>query len=467
MSLSKPLMVPSRTVTRRPLADLAFTDREFTTLRLTRSSRFARQLARWLTIGMFLSVVGLVFIPWQQTVIGSGEVVAYDPSLRPQTVDAPISGRIVNWREGDYEGAYVEKGQILFDIEVVDVILKEQLALQLRAMQEKLEADKTVARAYESNLQAFRDVRYQAEIAARELVKMAEAKIDSEKAELEVAKAESEQADRNLARAKELLEGKVGTKQDWETADQKAKQAKQKVQAAKAKVAAAMNELDYKKADAQYKIREAEAKISSAEATFREAEGKIASTDKEIADLTSKQVLQSQPVRAPIAGYIFKMKVTPGGQFVTSGSSLFDIVPDTPDRAVAIKVNGNDVPLVATHNSDGSVRKVRLQFEGWPAVQFAGWPSAAVGTFGGVVTVVDSSSDGTGNFRLLVRPDPEDKPWPDERILRQGVRANAWVLLNRVPLGWELWRRVNGFPPVVASAEPTKEKVEEILRKKK
>jgi hypothetical protein len=146
---------------------------------------------------------------------------------------------------------------------------------------------------------------------------------------------------------------------------------------------------------------------------------------------------------------------------------LFDIVPDTPDRAVAIKVNGNDVPLVATHNSDGSVRKVRLQFEGWPAVQFAGWPSAAVGTFGGVVTVVDSSSDGTGNFRLLVRPDPEDKPWPDERILRQGVRANAWVLLNRVPLGWELWRRVNGFPPVVASAEPTKEKVEEILRKKK
>jgi hypothetical protein len=97
---------------------------------------------------------------------------------------------------------------------------------------------------------------------------------------------------------------------------------------------------------------------------------------------------------------------------------------------------------------------VRLQFEGWPAVQFTGWPSVAVGTFGGVVTLIDATDDGQGKFRIVVTPDPRDEPWPSGRYLRQGVRANGWVLLGQVTLGYELWRRFNGFPPVVALSEP-------------
>ncbi len=90
-----------------------------------------------------------------------------------------------------------------------------------------------------------------------------------------------------------------------------------------------------------------------------------------------------------------------------------------------------------------------MQFEGWPAIQFSGWPSVAVGTFGGEVVSVDSRDNGKGKFRVLVRPDPQDRAWPAERFLRQGVRANGWVLLNQVPLWFEVWRQLNGFPPVV------------------
>ena len=86
------------------------------------------------------------------------------------------------------------------------------------------------------------------------------------------------------------------------------------------------------------------------------------------------------------------------------------------------------------------------QFEGWPAVQFSGWPSVAVGTFGGTVALVDATDDGQGQFRILVVPAPGET-WPDARFLRQGSRANGWVLLDTVPLGWELWRQFNGFPP--------------------
>jgi hypothetical protein len=33
--------------------------------------------------------------------------------------------------------------------------------------------------------------------------------------------------------------------------------------------------------------------------------------------------------------------------------------------------------------------------------------------------------------------------------LRQGARAQGWVLLNRVSVGYELWRQFNGFPPTL------------------
>ena len=128
---------------------------------------------------------------------------------------------------------------------------------------------------------------------------------------------------------------------------------------------------------------------------------------------------------------------------VSVGDPLCVIVPDTEDRAVEIMLHGNDAPLV----SPG--RHVRLQFEGWPAVQFAGWPSVAVGTFGGRVVSVNATDNGKGKFIAYVRPDDDRHGWPDDRYLRQGVRANAWILLERVPLWYEIWRNMNGFPPVV------------------
>ena len=102
-------------------------------------------------------------------------------------------------------------------------------------------------------------------------------------------------------------------------------------------------------------------------------------------------------------------------------------------------------------------RHVRLQFEGWPAIQFAGWPSVAVGTFGGKVAFVDATDDGFGAFRIVVVPDG-DEPWPEGRFLRQGVRANGWILLDEVRLGFELWRQFNGFPPSVATEQAAPDK---------
>jgi multidrug efflux pump subunit AcrA (membrane-fusion protein) len=148
----------------------------------------------------------------------------------------------------------------------------------------------------------------------------------------------------------------------------------------------------------------------------------------------------SQRVLSPMDGVILRRYSGQESVLVKAGDIIAELVPDTNSRAVEMLVDGNDVPLINVGD------EVRLQFEGWPGIQFSGWPSIAIGTFGGAVAVVDAADNGTGEFRILVVPG-KNESWPEPRYLRQGVRAHGWVLLGRVSLWFELWRRFNGFPP--------------------
>lgn len=174
----------------------------------------------------------------------------------------------------------------------------------------------------------------------------------------------------------------------------------------------------------------------------------ISSASAELARIETRIARQaSQSITAPRDGMVQRIFAPQGGVMVKAGQDLAVIVPETANRSVELRVSGNDAPLLSIG------RKVRLQFEGWPAVQFAGWPSVAIGTFGGIIRVVDPSADIDGKVRIIVFPD-DGEQWPDARYLRQGVRVVGWVLLDTVTLGWELWRQFNGFPPTIQSAPP-------------
>jgi hypothetical protein len=191
---------------------------------------------------------------------------------------------------------------------------------------------------------------------------------------------------------------------------------------------------------------------SDLKADQQEALGEAALARKELLQAEGKQAqFQSRTVVAPQDGIILRLLANDNAQMLKEGDPLFTIVPETTDRAVELWVDGNDIPLVTLN------REVRLQFEGWPAVQFAaGWPRAAMGTFAGKVTTIDATDNGKGKFRVLIRPE-NSTDWPEDRFLRQGVRANGWVLLNEVALGYELWRQLNGFPPVYGNDKDTDE----------
>lgn len=167
----------------------------------------------------------------------------------------------------------------------------------------------------------------------------------------------------------------------------------------------------------------------------------VSSASAELARLETRIARQaSQSIVAPRDGIVQRILAPQGGVVVKQGQELALIVPETANRAVELVVSGNDAPLLSVG------RRVRLQFEGWPAVQFAGWPSVAIGTFGGTIGVIDPGADEEGRVRIIVFPD-QGEQWPDAPYLRQGVRVIGWILLDTVRLGWELWRQFNGFPP--------------------
>ncbi len=158
-------------------------------------------------------------------------------------------------------------------------------------------------------------------------------------------------------------------------------------------------------------------------------------------------------ILAPQSGFIVKTLQAGIGETVKEGDPVCTIMPDEADLAVELYVKAMDVPLVEKG------RNVRIQFDGWPALQFSGWPSVSVGTFGGTVKVIDYVNSKPGEFRLLVQPDGSNEKWPKQ--LRVGSGIKAWVMLNDVPVWYELWRQLNGFPPSLYE-----EPLDEVINKK-
>jgi hypothetical protein len=153
---------------------------------------------------------------------------------------------------------------------------------------------------------------------------------------------------------------------------------------------------------------------------------------------------QQYHILAPQNGFVVKAVQAGLGETIKEGDPVCTIMPDQHDLAVEMYVKAMDVPLL----SKG--RKVRIQFDGWPALQFSGWPSVSVGTFGGIVQVIDYVNTKPGEFRILVVPDPKDDPWPGQ--LRMGGGIKGWVMLENVRVWFEMWRQLNGFPPSLYQA---------------
>jgi multidrug efflux pump subunit AcrA (membrane-fusion protein) len=312
-----------------------------------RPPRIAVALAWMIAVGLVLSAVIMVYVPWVQTAVGDGRVAALDPGDRNQEVTALIAGRVERWYVRD--GQHVSRGDPIARVVDVDPGLLSRLAAE-RAQVE-------------------------AEIAA---VRQGQAV-----------------AGIDVGRTRQLLAEGLVARRDLE--------------------------------QAQIKVADAAAKLAESRAKLNRVDVQI-----------NRQ--SAQLVRAPRDGRIQQINAAAGGALISPGTVLAVVAPERVERAVELFVDGRDVALVRIG------QPVRLEFEGWPAIQFSGWPSVAQGLFDGRVRGIDPTASPTGLFRLLVEPMPGKPAWPDRRFARLGAKVRGWVQMETVSVGYELWRQLNDFP---------------------
>lgn len=399
-----------------------------------------RTVHRWskaIWILLLMTALALAFAPWTQSVFGSGSVIAFAPLERRQVVEAPIAGRVKSWfvQEGDY----VKKGEVIAKIADNDPAFVLRLQAEKEAVESQIRAKELSIDLTQSRIESQKMTRdFAIDNAAQKLLVLDE-KIQARSRALESADAVVRTAQRNLERQSALLKKGLASERDYELAKLKVETGQANVRRAKAELRGAKAERKALEAD-RSKIGAAyQASIDSTRASLEKLRAERSKSQAELAKVQVRLARQAQmTIEAPRDGTVLRFLAKEGTETVKAGDPLIEFVPSTSSRAVEIWVDGNDAPLMQAG------REARVQFEGWPAVQFMGWPSVAIGSFPARVAFVDAHGDSRGYFRVVLTPVGDS--WPQASFLRQGVRAKAWVLVNQVTLGYEAWRRMNGFP---------------------
>lgn len=416
-----------------------------------KSVRFSADDRRFFSFNKFIVALLVIifivmFLPWTQFVTGNGNITTLSLDKRPQTIQSPIAGRVEKWYV--QEGDYVEKGDtIVFISEIRDAffdpLLLERTDIQVKAknfsylsLQERVDALNFQIEA----LKEERDLKLEQ---ARNKLLQANLKVQSDSIELVAAKEQVSIARQQLDRVTELEKEGLLAVTDLENRNVRFQLSLARVISQENNLLASKNEvlnarIEISSITANYKDR-----VSSAESNKLSAMSSQFNTEADLAKLkNTRSNLEVRSgmnyIKAPQNGYINRAIQRGLGETFSEGAQIASIMPADAELAVETFVEPIDLPLI--HVGE----KVRIIFDGWPFIFFSGWPNLSYGTFGGEIVAVERFISDNGKYRVLIAPDKEEEEWPEP--IRAGTGARTFALLNNVPVWYELWRQVNGFP---------------------
>ena len=396
-----------------------------------------------------------LFLPWTQNVSGAGSVTTLKPNQRPQTVQSAIAGRIEKWYVN--EGDYVKKGDtILFISEIkedyLDPNLVENTGKQLNAKENAVISYADKVKALENQMGAIQNEKNLKLKQAQNKLKQSYLKVQSDSIDFEATKTQLKIAKTQYNRSINL--NKEGLKPMTDVEEKR-----MKLQETEAKIITQEN----KYITSKNEVLNATMELNRIRAEYDEKNAK-ASSDKQTALSTQfdteaqvnklKNQYRNYQIRngmyyivAPQNGYVNRALQSGIGETIKEGTAIVSIMPASFDIAVETYINPVDFPLI--HKGE----KVRVWFDGWPSIVFSGWPGASYGTFGGVIVAKENFISENGKYRVLIAPDKSDKVWPNQLSIGAGTQTIA--LLDDVPIWFEIWRTLNGFPPNFYQPIPT------------
>ncbi len=397
--------------------------------------------------GFIILLLILLFLPWTQNIRTKGTVTTLRQEQRPQQMNTIIPGKIVKWHVK--EGDFVKPGDTIVQLaEIKDDYLDPSLVgrtkEQIKAKELSVDYYQNKVDATESQIGALNAGRELKQNQLQNKMLQLRLKVQSDSMELIAASNDFKIADVQYKRQKAMFDSGLVSLTQLEQRNQVYQTAMAKKVSAENKLAAARQDLTITQIEMNSVEQEYAEKISKTQGDQFQSLSQIATGQGDIAKLQNQYTNYSirsglYYITAPQSGQVTKAKKAGIGEIVKEGEMLVEIVPDNIQYAVELFIRPVDLPLVAKGQT------VRFLFDGFPAIVFSGWPNASYGTFGGKIVAVENSVSENGKFRVLVAEDSHDKPWPKE--LKVGTGANGIALLKNVPLWYELWRNVNGFPP--------------------
>ncbi len=400
----------------------------------------------WL-IGLGIILLGILFLPWTQNIRSKGQITSLYQEQKPQKIYSPIAGKISRWwvKEGDF----VEQGDTLAKIsEIKAEYLDPKL---ISRTQEQLDAKKGTVTFYEQKVRATEDqianLRSSKSLKQDQLTNKITAlqqKKTGERSELEAANNEYNLAKDQFERNSKMYKEGLISQTQFQQRNAAMQNALAKKTIAENKVNQTLQEIQNTKIELRGVDQEYNEKMNKAEGEKFQSLGMIETGKGEIAKLENQ--VSSYTIRdgmyyilAPQSGQVINAKKAGIGEILKDGEELLTIVPQNTNYAVEMYVRPVDLPLVSPGQD------VRFIFDGFPAIIFAGgWPDQSFGTFAGKVRAVENNIDEKGMFRVIVVENPKEKKWPKQ--IKMGAGAQGIALLNDVPLWYELWRNINGFP---------------------
>jgi len=417
-----------------------------------KSMLFTFNKDRFLTFNKIMSVFGIVFLvvlflPWTQNVQGNGFVTTLEPNQRPQSIESAISGRVEEWYVS--EGQIVNKGDTILHIsEVTDKFFDPNLLMrtesQITAKNFSLDSYTSKVNALNFQIEALKEERKLKLEQSLNTLEQARLQVQSDSIELEAVKIQVSIAERQFERT-EILEGEgLLTITDFESKKLQLQNSQAKVISQKNKLLSSKNqeinskiEISSIKASYQEKISKAESEKFTALSGQYDTEALMFTLENEF---TNYQVRSGMLyITAPQDGFINRAIQKGIGETFSAGTKIVSIMPINIEMAVETFVNPIDLPLL--HPGEN----LRIIFDGWPAIFFSGWPNLSYGTYGGEVVAVERTISDNGKFRVLIKQNPDEQEWPE--VIRAGSGARTIALLNNVPIWYEMWRQINGFPP--------------------
>jgi multidrug resistance efflux pump len=393
-----------------------------------------------------LAIIAL-FLPWTQNISGSGAVTTLKPNQRPQSIQSVISGRIEKWYV--QEGDFVEKGDtIMFISEIKEDYMDPNLVANT---QKQVNAKKQALQSYGSKVTTLdaqilnieNEKRLKLE-QAQNKIKQAIFKIKSDSIDLEAVKTQLKIANTQYNRAVQLNKEGLKALTDVEEKRLKQQEVEAKIITQENKLLTSKNDFINTKVEigritAEYgeKISKAQGDQFTALSNQFDTEAQVNKLENQYANYSIRNGMYY--IRAVQSGYINRALQAGIGETIKEGTPIATIMPAKYDIAVETYVSPVDLPLIKKGE------KIRVWFDGWPTIVFSGWPDMSYGTFGGQIVAIENFISDNGKFRVLIAPDPNEADWPSQ--LRVGSGAETIALLNTVPVWFEIWRTLNGFPP--------------------